>query len=111
MDLCCARRGIGRLTKPVGIGLEVHEDPYLRGGNDLIIKTGHTFSDEPGVYIEGKVSRLEGYKQSFHAHKTFRSAYALRTASTWTKRQGRVCCSPLVLGAKLPHHGHRSVST
>ncbi|KAL1669318.1 peptidase M24, structural domain-containing protein [Schizophyllum commune] len=43
-----------------GIGLEVHEDPYLRGGNDLIIKTGHTFSDEPGVYIEGKVGvRLE----------------------------------------------------
>ncbi|TRM62698.1 peptidase M24, structural domain-containing protein [Schizophyllum amplum] len=43
-----------------GIGLEVHEDPYLRGGNDLVIKTGHTFSDEPGVYIEGKVGvRLE----------------------------------------------------
>ncbi|KAL1746074.1 peptidase M24, structural domain-containing protein [Schizophyllum fasciatum] len=43
-----------------GIGLEVHEDPYLRGGNDLVIKTGHAFSDEPGVYIEGKVGvRLE----------------------------------------------------
>ncbi|KAG6832685.1 hypothetical protein H0H92_012257 [Tricholoma furcatifolium] len=43
-----------------GIGLEVHEDPYLRGGSDVVIKTGHTFSDEPGVYIEGKVGvRLE----------------------------------------------------
>ncbi|PBK87477.1 Creatinase/aminopeptidase [Armillaria gallica] len=43
-----------------GIGLEVHEDPYLNGGSELILQTGHTFSDEPGVYIEGKVGvRLE----------------------------------------------------
>ena len=38
-----------------GIGLEVHEEPYLRGGNNDIIRIGHTFSDEPGIYIEGKV--------------------------------------------------------
>ncbi|PBK87490.1 peptidase M24 [Armillaria gallica] len=43
-----------------GIGLEVHEDPYLNGGSELILQAGHTFSDEPGVYIEGKVGvRLE----------------------------------------------------
>ncbi|KAJ4488467.1 peptidase M24, structural domain-containing protein [Lentinula aciculospora] len=43
-----------------GIGLEVHEEPYLRGGSLDIIKTGHTFSNEPGIYIEGKVGvRLE----------------------------------------------------
>ncbi|KAF9567608.1 Creatinase/aminopeptidase [Agrocybe pediades] len=43
-----------------GIGLEVHETPYLRGGSDDIIRPGHTFSDEPGIYIEGKVGvRLE----------------------------------------------------
>ncbi|KAK0185836.1 peptidase M24, structural domain-containing protein [Armillaria mellea] len=43
-----------------GIGLEVHEDPYLNGGSEIILQTGHTFSDEPGVYIEGKVGvRLE----------------------------------------------------
>jgi hypothetical protein len=36
----------------------VHERPYLRGGSDDIIKIGHTFSDEPGVYIEGKVPFL-----------------------------------------------------
>jgi hypothetical protein len=35
--------------------LEGHEQPYLRGGTDDVIRTGHTFSDEPGVYIEGKV--------------------------------------------------------
>ncbi|KAK0225152.1 peptidase M24 [Armillaria nabsnona] len=38
-----------------GISLEVHEDPYLNGGSEAILQTGHTFSDEPGVYIEGKV--------------------------------------------------------
>ncbi|KIY43628.1 Creatinase/aminopeptidase [Fistulina hepatica ATCC 64428] len=43
-----------------GIGLEGHESPYLRGGSDSILKSGHTFSDEPGVYIEGNVGvRLE----------------------------------------------------
>lgn len=36
--------------------MEVHESPYLRGGSDDIILTGHTFSDEPGVYIEAQVS-------------------------------------------------------
>ncbi|RPD66302.1 peptidase M24 [Lentinus tigrinus ALCF2SS1-7] len=43
-----------------GIGLEVHESPYLRGGSDDIILSGHTFSNEPGIYIEEKVGvRLE----------------------------------------------------
>ncbi|KAI0692403.1 peptidase M24, structural domain-containing protein [Cytidiella melzeri] len=43
-----------------GIGLEVHESPYLRGGSDDVILSGHTFSDEPGIYIEGQIGvRLE----------------------------------------------------
>ncbi|PBK87458.1 Creatinase/aminopeptidase [Armillaria gallica] len=43
-----------------GFGLEVHEDPNLNDGNGVILQTGHTFLDEPGVYIEGKVGvRLE----------------------------------------------------
>ncbi|KAK0458494.1 peptidase M24 [Desarmillaria tabescens] len=38
----------------------IHEDPYLNGGSEVILQTGHTFSDEPGVYIEGKIGvRLE----------------------------------------------------
>ncbi|KAF9532322.1 Creatinase/aminopeptidase [Crepidotus variabilis] len=43
-----------------GIGLEVHEEPYLRGNSDSIILTGHTFSNEPGIYIEDQFGvRLE----------------------------------------------------
>ncbi|KAH0830408.1 peptidase M24, structural domain-containing protein [Lanmaoa asiatica] len=43
-----------------GIGLEDHEAPYLRGGSDAIIQIGHAFSNEPGIYIKGKVGiRLE----------------------------------------------------
>ncbi|PBK87502.1 Creatinase/aminopeptidase [Armillaria gallica] len=42
------------------IGPEVHEDPYLNSGSEVILQIGHTLSDEPGVYIEGKVgARLE----------------------------------------------------
>ncbi|KIY67833.1 Creatinase/aminopeptidase [Cylindrobasidium torrendii FP15055 ss-10] len=43
-----------------GIGLEGHEDPYINGGSETVLKTGHSFSDEPGVYIEGDIGvRLE----------------------------------------------------
>ncbi|KAI0035730.1 peptidase M24, partial [Vararia minispora EC-137] len=43
-----------------GIGLETHEAPYLRGGSLDVLQPGHTFSDEPGIYIEGSVGvRLE----------------------------------------------------
>ncbi|KAK0434911.1 peptidase M24, structural domain-containing protein [Armillaria borealis] len=42
-----------------GIGLEVHEDPYLNGGRTSSSRQG-MLSNEPGVYIEGKVGvRLE----------------------------------------------------
>ncbi|KAH9966418.1 peptidase M24 [Russula dissimulans] len=43
-----------------GIGLEGHESPYLRGGSNDIIEIGHTFSNEPGIYIEGEIGiRIE----------------------------------------------------
>ncbi|KAG8929632.1 hypothetical protein FRC02_005297 [Tulasnella sp. 418] len=32
-----------------GIGMELHESPYLRGGNDVPLASGNTFSDEPGT--------------------------------------------------------------
>jgi Xaa-Pro aminopeptidase len=36
-----------------GIGLEVHEPPYLVQGNRSPLERGNTFSIEPGVYLEG----------------------------------------------------------
>lgn len=37
-----------------GIGLEVHEDPYITQGNTEPLKEGMCFSIEPGVYFTGK---------------------------------------------------------
>ena len=36
-----------------GIGLETHEDPYIVAGNATVLEPGHTFSIEPGIYVEG----------------------------------------------------------
>jgi Xaa-Pro aminopeptidase len=36
-----------------GIGLEVHEHPYIVEGNDTPLEEGMTFSIEPGVYLPG----------------------------------------------------------
>ena len=36
-----------------GIGLEVHEPPYIVEGNEWVLEPGTTFSVEPGVYLEG----------------------------------------------------------
>lgn len=37
-----------------GIGLSVHEEPYIVAGNDLPLRAGMAFSVEPGVYFPGK---------------------------------------------------------
>lgn len=37
-----------------GIGLEVHEHPYMVEGNDLALQPGMTFSVEPGIYLPGR---------------------------------------------------------
>ena len=43
-----------------GLGLEVHEEPYLVEGNDLPLQAGMAFSDEPGIYLKGKLGvRIE----------------------------------------------------
>jgi Xaa-Pro aminopeptidase len=34
-----------------GIGLDVHEEPYIVAGNDLVLQPGMTFSVEPGIYL------------------------------------------------------------
>jgi Xaa-Pro aminopeptidase len=43
-----------------GIGLEVHEDPYLVAGNAEPLREGNAFSIEPGIYFEGRYgARIE----------------------------------------------------
>lgn len=37
-----------------GLGMELHEEPYLVEGNDLPLAAGMVFSDEPGIYLEGR---------------------------------------------------------
>jgi Xaa-Pro aminopeptidase len=37
-----------------GLGLEVHEEPYLRDGNEKPLEIGHVFSVEPGIYLQGR---------------------------------------------------------
>ncbi|WP_129116252.1 M24 family metallopeptidase [Halegenticoccus tardaugens] len=37
-----------------GVGLDVHEPPYIVEGNDLELEPGMVFSIEPGVYPEGE---------------------------------------------------------
>lgn len=37
-----------------GLGLDGHEEPYMVEGNVLPLVPGMVFSDEPGIYIEGR---------------------------------------------------------
>ncbi len=37
-----------------GIGLEVHEEPYIVAGNAEPLQVGHAFSIEPGIYVDGR---------------------------------------------------------
>ncbi|BBX45091.1 Xaa-Pro peptidase family protein [Mycobacterium cookii] len=37
-----------------GIGLSVHEEPYIVAGNDLPLLAGMAFSVEPGIYFPGQ---------------------------------------------------------
>lgn len=43
-----------------GLGLQVHEPPYLVGGSEEVLEEGMTFSIEPGIYLPGRFGvRLE----------------------------------------------------
>jgi D-alanyl-D-alanine dipeptidase len=37
-----------------GIGLELHEPPYMVEGDRTVLEPGMTFSVEPGIYLEGR---------------------------------------------------------
>jgi len=43
-----------------GIGVAIHEAPYIMEGNKTPLQPGMTFSIEPGIYIPGKIGiRIE----------------------------------------------------
>lgn len=43
-----------------GLGLKIHEEPYIMPGSDLELKPGDVFSIEPGIYLPGEFGvRLE----------------------------------------------------
>jgi Xaa-Pro dipeptidase len=48
--------GYARFTHRLGhgIGLEGHEDPYFDGGSDVVLESGMTLSNEPGIYLPGR---------------------------------------------------------
>lgn len=37
-----------------GIGLEIHEQPFIIAGSNLVLEEGMVFSIEPGVYVNGQ---------------------------------------------------------
>ncbi len=37
-----------------GLGMEGHEEPYIRSGNPLLLEKGMTFTIEPGIYLPGR---------------------------------------------------------
>jgi Xaa-Pro dipeptidase len=37
-----------------GMGLEIHEEPNIVEGNDLLLRQGMVFTVEPGIYLPGK---------------------------------------------------------
>lgn len=37
-----------------GIGMDVHEPPWIMEGNETLLETGMVFSVEPGVYLPGR---------------------------------------------------------
>ncbi len=36
-----------------GLGMESHEEPYIRDGNEELLEPGMTFTIEPGIYLDG----------------------------------------------------------
>jgi Xaa-Pro dipeptidase len=43
-----------------GLGIDIHEPPYITGTSDVILEEGNVFSIEPGVYLAGRFGiRLE----------------------------------------------------
>ncbi|EYD76006.1 Aminopeptidase YpdF (MP-, MA-, MS-, AP-, NP- specific) [Rubellimicrobium mesophilum DSM 19309] len=43
-----------------GLGIDIHEPPYITSTSDTVLQAGNVFSIEPGIYLEGRFGvRLE----------------------------------------------------
>jgi Xaa-Pro aminopeptidase len=45
---------VDRAARGHGVGLDVHEEPYLVAGNDRPLEPGMVCSVEPGIYLDGR---------------------------------------------------------
>ena len=48
-------KGYAKFTHRLGhgIGIQGHEEPYLRMDNGRVLEAGMTMSNEPGIYVPG----------------------------------------------------------
>jgi Xaa-Pro aminopeptidase len=46
-----------------GLGLEMHEHPYLNGANGEVLKVGEVVTNEPGVYVTGEQANHLGWEK------------------------------------------------
>lgn len=84
---CLERAGYGKyFTHSLGhgIGLNIHEFPFVRRGGTDVLKDGMVFSDEPGVYLAGEYGvriedtiTLQGGRVKSFMHKTDRNLVVL----------------------------------
>lgn len=43
-----------------GVGIDIHEGPYITAASDVVLEKGNVFSIEPGIYLNGRFGvRLE----------------------------------------------------
>jgi len=38
-----------------GLGMNVHEEPFIIGGSEIVLEPGNCFSIEPGIYLSGEL--------------------------------------------------------
>ena len=67
-----------------GLGMECHEDPYIRGDNDQLLAVGMAYTVEPGIYLTGR----NGVRIEDDVVVTANGALSLSTMS----RELRVIC-------------------